>query len=76
LGQFYLRGHNLSTCTEGRKYFKDKYTPQNNAGIQRRLKLIADEEHDIDEANIDPQSLEDLEQDFLQAAHLNDEALR
>lgn len=78
-GQICVRACGLSTCSisRGRYIPRDKYTPKQDAGIHRRLKLIAEDEADVYEKNdIDQQSMLELEEDLTLAADLNDEVIR
>ncbi|KAG8265953.1 hypothetical protein J6590_082279 [Homalodisca vitripennis] len=52
------------------------YTPRDNPGVYRRLKVISKDEPDIDGANIDYDSIDALEQDFMQSGEMHEEITR
>lgn len=66
---------NKSRCLNTSSLHRLKYTPQENPGVYRRLKVISEDEPDIEKADINYDSLEDLEQDFLQAHHMHDDIM-
>lgn len=54
---------------------KLRYTPKENPGVYRRLKVISEDEPDIAKAGLDYDSIENLEQDFMQADEMHDDIM-
>uniref|UniRef100_A0A1B6M254 Uncharacterized protein n=1 Tax=Graphocephala atropunctata TaxID=36148 RepID=A0A1B6M254_9HEMI len=49
------------------------YTPRDNPGVYRRIKVISEDEPDIEGAKIDNESIDQLEQDFMEAGNIYEE---